>query len=231
MPEHQGTTFDDHDPLAHHILQVLEDFIDEIGHRGCTGHFDSVLTSNKELDGRHLVQRPERFIEDHLVYPVLTDALDYSIRPQPKQYAPPWPRKSGVPDFCVTSVPVDVAMDNDLRVFGEVKRPKHIEGARKDMKEYLRMEEDLHAVAVLTDGFDCELWVRPRGRQISELDNPVAKTSLKDPLKVVRTRNMSLEPYRPYQVRNRIDSDGFEEFTVDSLISRIHDLGLDNIQV
>lgn len=86
------TTFDDHDPLAYDILQVLESFIDEIGDRGCTGHFDKVVDGKYYLKGRHLVQEPERFIEEHLVFPLLTDALRHSLRPQPKQYAPRWPR-------------------------------------------------------------------------------------------------------------------------------------------
>jgi len=39
----QSTTFDDHDPLANNILHVLEDFIDEIGTRECTAHFETVV--------------------------------------------------------------------------------------------------------------------------------------------------------------------------------------------
>lgn len=49
------TTFDDYDPLANNILQVLEDFIDEIGARECTAHFDTVVDSNHFLKGQSLI--------------------------------------------------------------------------------------------------------------------------------------------------------------------------------
>lgn len=215
----EETTIDDHDPLAYDTLQVLEAFVDEIGRRGCTGHFAKVVDGKYHLKGKHLVQRPERFIEDHLVFPMLRQALGYSLRPQPKQYAPRWPRGGGVPDFCITSIPVSTAMQNDLRVFGEVKPPKKIENARNDMEDYLDSDLDVHAVAILSDGFDWELWVRPKGEPIDDLDNPYESASLRDSLKTVRTRNMDTEPYQPHQVRTDIDTAGFSEFTVDTLMN------------
>lgn len=217
------TTIDDHDPLANSILRVLQDFIDGIGERGCTGHFDKVVDGKFYLKGKHLTQEPERFIEDHLVFPLLKQALGYSLRPRPKQYAPRWPKSGGIPDFCITSIPVDVAMQNDLRFFGEVKPPKKIERARSDMKEYLDSDLDIHAVAILSDGFDWELWVRPRNHTTEELENPYAEASLRDSLKLVRTRNMSMDSYRPHKVRNQIDVDDFSAFELDAVMSVIHD--------
>jgi len=70
---------------------------------------------------QNLIQTPERFIEDHLVFPMLRQAFGYSLRPQPKQYAPRWPRRSGIPDFAITSIPIEEAMQHDIRFFGEVK--------------------------------------------------------------------------------------------------------------
>jgi len=228
MANHRETTFDDHDPLAYDILEVLEEFIDEIGRRGCTGHFENVITGKRELHGRYLIQRPERFIEDHLVHPILTGPLGLSIRPQPKQYAPPWPRQSGVPDFCVTSVPIQHAMDNELRVFGEVKRPKHIETAEADMEDYLRKEENLHALGILSDGLTWQLWIRPKGEPLDNLDNPYVEASLRDPLKTVRTRNNTTAPYQPHKVRNNIDTDVFSSFTVDAMLGVIEtEFGVD----
>lgn len=226
MPNRKTTIYD-HDPLAHNILRVLEAFIDEVGRRNCTGHFDKVIADRFELHGRHLVQEPERFIEDHLVFPMLVDAFGYSIRPRPKQYAPPWPR-SGVPDFCITSIPIVEAMNNDLRVFGEVKRPKHLETAEEDMKTYLKNEEDLHALGILSDGFNWQLWIRPKGESIESLDNPHAEASLKAPLKTVQTRNMTTAPYHPHEVRNRIDTEAFSVFTLDAVLGVIEaEFGLD----
>jgi hypothetical protein len=85
-------------------------------------------------------------------------------------------------------------MQNDVRFFREVKSPKKIQKARNDMQNYLDSDLDIHAIAILTDGFDWELWVRPRNHSTEDLDNPYAEASLREPLKAVRTRNMSIEP-------------------------------------
>lgn len=217
----QPTTFDDHDPLAYDILQVLEDFIDEIGSRECTAHFDKVVDGRYYLKGKNLIQQPERFIEDQLVFPILHEALGYSLRPQPKQYAPRWPRSSGVPDFCITSIPIDAARQNDIRFFGEVKPPKNIENAQNDMVDYLDSDLDVHAVAILTDGFEWELWVRPKGESVADLDNPYAEADLKNSLKTVRTRNMKTVPYQPHKVRNNINSEAFSDFTLNAVLDTI----------
>jgi hypothetical protein len=224
----QSTTFDDHDPLAHAILKVLEDFIDEVGARECTAHFDKVVDGKYHLKGKNLIQKPERFTEDHLVFPMLRQAFGYSIRPQPKQYAPRWPRGGGVPDFAVTSVPIDVAMQNDLRFFGEVKPPKKIENARNDMVDYLDSDLDINAITILTDGFEWELWVRPKGESVADLENPYAKTNLRDSLKTVRTRNMKTTPYRTHEVRNNINSETFSDFTLDAVLDTVEtEFGVD----
>lgn len=220
MPN-KRTTFDDHNPLAFKTLQILEEFIDEIGDRGCISHFDKVIDGQYYLKGKHLTQKPERFIEDHLVFPMLRRAFGYSLRPQPKQYAPRWPKSSGVPDFCITSIPISIATANSFRFFGEVKAPKKIESAQNDMADYLNSDLDIHALAILTDGFTWELWVRPKGEETTDLENPYAKTSLWDSLKTVRTRNLSTAPYQPHKVRKNIDTDTLSEFTLDSVFNTI----------
>lgn len=217
----QSTTFDDHDPLANDILHVLNDFIDEIGARECTAHFNSVVDGKRFLRGKNLTQKPERFIEDHLVFPILEQAFGYSLRPQPKQYAPRWPRSSGIPDFAITSIPIKAAMQHDIRFFGEVKPPKKIENARTDMETYLDTDLDIHAVAILSDGFDWELWIRPKGETTEDLDNPIQEASLQDSLKTVRTRNMQTVSYRPHKVRTNIDTEAFSKFTVDAVLNVI----------
>ncbi|MDS0300931.1 hypothetical protein NDI76_19475 [Halogeometricum sp. S1BR25-6] len=224
----RSTTFDDHDPLAYSILQVLEDFIDEVGSRECTAHFDKVVDGKYFLKGKHLIQKPERFTEEHLVFPMLRRAFGYSLRPQPMQYAPRWPRGGGVPDFCITSIPIAAAMESDLRFFGEVKPPKKIENARNDMVNYLDSDLDVHAVAILTDGFEWEIWIRPKGESVDDLDNPYAKASLRDSLKTVRTRNMKTAPYQPHRVRNNIDTDIFSDFMLDAVLETIEtEFGVD----
>ncbi len=206
-----STTFDDHNPLAEAILGVLKGFVDEIAQREAIGHFEDVVDGPKFLKGRDLTQEPERFVEDHLVFPMLTEAFGHDIRPRPKQYAPRWP-KSGVPDFCLTSLPVSAAKQHDVRIFGEVKPPKKIGYAREEMKEYLESDLNVNAVAILTDGFDWELWVRPQGRELETLDNPYTKASLRNPLRTVRTENFENEEYGAHNVREKIEADQFAGF-------------------
>lgn len=213
------TTFDDHDPLANSILHVLEDFIDEIGDRGCTSHFNKVADGKYYLKGQHLIQKPERFIEDHLVFPILRRALGYELRPQPKQYAPRWPKGGGIPDFCITSFPIDTAMEHDVRFFGEVKPPQKISKARADMEDYLDSDLDHHALAILSDGFEWELWVRPRNQATDSLDNPYETASLRHSLNEVKRRNLEQESYRPHMVRQEIDVEGFSAFQWDAVKS------------
>jgi hypothetical protein len=127
-------------------------------------------------------------------------------------------KSGGIPDFCVTTVPINVAMQNDLRFFGEMKPPKKIGNARNDMEGYLDSDLDIHAIAVLSDGFDWEIWVRPRNHATEDLNNPYAKASLRETLKTVRTRNMSIDSYRPHEVRPQIDVDGFSAFESDAVM-------------
>lgn len=214
----EPTTLDDHDPLSQNIYEVLKTFIDEIGNRECASHFDKVLRKKHYLKGRHLLQEPERFIEDHLVFPLLEKPLAHGLRPRPKQYAPRWPKQGGVPDFCLTTLPVQEAIDADVRIFGEVKPPKKMKRARKEMREYLNKDVDLDALAILTDGFDWELWVRPRGERVEEDEDPYAIASLRDPLRATFARNLSVDTSRAYNVRERIDANEFSSFTAASVL-------------
>lgn len=112
-------------------------------------------------------------------------------------------------------------MQHDIRFFGEVKPPKKIENARKDMKNYLDSDLDINAVAILSDGFNWELWIRPKGKSIDDLDNPFETASLRDSLKTVRTRNMQTTSYRPHKVRNNIETEALSEFTADAVLDVI----------
>lgn len=212
------TEIDEHDPLAYNTLKVLKGFVDEIGHRGCTAHFAKVVAGQYRLKGKYLVQTPERFIEDHLVFPLLDGPLGHEIRPQPKQYAPRWPRDGGIPDFCLTTIPIDTARAADVRVFGEVKPPKHIGKARRDMADYLNKDLELDAITILTDGFDWELWVRPHGQSVDlDDDAPSAAVSLRDPLRAIQARNMEVDSDSSYDVRNRIDTEALVSFSAEAV--------------
>lgn len=50
----------------------------------------------------------------------------------------------------------------DIRLFGEAKPPNKLHYARDDVKKYLKKDLDFDAIAILTDGIEWELWVRPQ---------------------------------------------------------------------
>jgi hypothetical protein len=218
--DNQETTLDEHSPLTRNLLNTLEDFIDEIGHRGCTAHLDSVLEEGKYLHGRHLIQKPERFIEEYLIFPILQD-LGHTLRSQPKQYAPRWAKQSGIPDFALTTIPITAAQEDGLRLFGEAKPLNRIEKARTDAEAYLQSDLDYDAVLLLTDGIKWEIWLRPQQQELTSVEDndytPFATASLEGPLKAVRARNKQQESYQPHDLRHQIDEDAFHAFTATKL--------------
>jgi hypothetical protein len=130
------------------------------------------------------------------------------------QYAPKWKHGRGIPDFCLTTIPVEEAKEMGLRLFGESKQPNKIDWARKQVKQYLEKDLDFHAVAMLTDGFEWELWVRPREKS-PKLYN---YTDLRPVLGEVQKLNLEEEEYRSHTVRNMIDEGVFQDFTATALI-------------
>ncbi|QLH81984.1 hypothetical protein [Halosimplex pelagicum] len=208
----EDTELEDHSEVAYTVLQILEDLVEKVGERNCTAHFEAVLNDGHYFKGDPLGQKPERFIEEHLIHPMI-QGLGHTIRTQPVQYAPKWKHGRGIPDFCLTTIPVQESKDLGLRLFGESKPPNKIEWARKQVKEYLEKDLDFHAVAVLTDGFEWELWVRPLDGS-PELYN---YTDLRPVLREVKKLNLEEEGYQPYTVRNSIDDGVFEDFTASAL--------------
>lgn len=211
------TTLEDHSELSRRVLHRLEDFVDEIGERRCTAHLDSVLDNGKYLHGRNLVQEPERFIEDHLVFPILR-GLNHTLRPQPKQYAPRWAKQSGTPDFALTTMPIKTARTHDVRLFGESKSLNKYHYAQEDAKNYLRSDLDYHALILLTDGIEWELWIRPRNSPLEDSYTPYVSASLETPLKAIRGRNKQNESYSSHEVRKKIDESSIDNFTSSAVL-------------
>lgn len=216
------TTLDDHSDLSRALLKDVEEFIKTVGNRNSTGHFDSVTTDGKYLKGRHIGQKPERFIEDHLIFPVLR-TLGHSLRPQPVQYAPKWPKNSGIPDFSLTTIPTEIAKSADFRLFGESKTPNKLQYARNDVKEYLKQDLDFHAVVLLTDGIEWELWIRPQNQSLSDDYTPYREASLRDALGSSKALNMEITPRHPYHIRKQIDVDAFSKFGASAILDLIQE--------
>ncbi len=89
--------------------------------------------------------------------------------------------------------------------------------------EYLKTDLDLDAIAVLTDGIDRELWVRPQKEPLGNEYEPKRTASLHSALNNPKTQNMEIESYSPRNVRNRIDTRDFNEFTAQAVITLIQD--------
>lgn len=222
----RDTTLNDHSELSRALLNDIEAFIDEVGTRGCTTHLESVTSDGTYLKGSKLSQKPERFVEDHLIFPVL-QTLGHTVRPQPIQYAPKWNHGRGIPDFALTTIEPDVAKEHGVRLFGEAKPPNKLDYARQDVNEYLRKDLDFHAIAVLTDGINWELWIRPRNEPLPVDDDngyePDATADLRDALGDVKARNLENHSYHPYDARGKLDDEAFSKFTAGSVMDTIQE--------
>ena len=219
--ETEKTIISEHSNLAAKLLRNLENFVDEVGKRGCTTHFGDVLANGDRLEGVDLTQEPERFTEDHLIFPVLR-SLGHDYRARPTRYAPRWPDKRGTPDFALETLPVEVAKRNDIRLFGEAKAPNRLGDAHNDVREYLASDLDYHAVVFLTDGIEWELWTRPRGADGGHRV-PVAKASLSSALETVLRRNKECETYVRHDVREDLDEVTFEGFLSDDVLEIVEE--------
>lgn len=206
------TTLRDHSELSRRLLKDLETFVNVIGDRNCTAHLETVTAEGKYLKGKSLGQKPERFVEDWLIFPII-ETLGHSIRPRPIQYAPKWTYGRGIPDFSLTTVPTATAKESNIRLFGESKPPNKLQYARDDVEEYLKKDLDFHAIALLTDGIKWEIWIRPRNQQLKDEYTPYRRASLRGPLGDVKARNLENESYQPHNVREKIDAKAFAEFT------------------
>lgn len=209
----KATTFDDHDDRASKVQQVLKEFVHELNRRQCTSHFERVFDGKHLLHGKSLVQEPERFTEDHLVFPILR-ALGHQIRPRPKQYAPRWPLRSGVPDFALETIPIETAKDHDMRLFGEAKPPNKLDYAREQMYDYLEKDLDLGVVVIITDGLDWELWYRT-----FEMSDPQlgGETSVQEALERTTCLNKEGVEYRPFYARKALDEVGLASLSAEGL--------------
>lgn len=126
------------------LVRVVEQFVRVLNDQAGEKHTAEVILTGATLQGRELKQRPERFIEDELIDPVMR-ALGYEPRFQPTGFDG---LNGRYPDF--------TALNLDVTNIGEVKTPGKIENARKESFEYLTMATDRLIVGIATDGF---VWI------------------------------------------------------------------------
>lgn len=214
------SSLDDHSNLSRELLNDVENFVKEIGTRSCTTHLKNVTDDGHYLKGRKLGQEPERFIEDNLIFPVL-QTLGHSVIFRPVQYAPKWAHGRGIPDFCLTTVSVQEAKQNNLRLFGEVKTPNKLQYARDDVREYLQKDLDFHAAVILTDGIEWELWLRPRHEPLAEEYDPHETTSLQNAFGYAKAQNLQEHSYSKHEARQSINQKKFHSFTASALFETI----------
>lgn len=216
------TTLGDHSEISRKILHDVEVFINEIGTRRCTAHFQAVMGDGQFLKGKKLGQKPERFVEDNLIVPVL-ETLNHSVLARPVQYAPRWTHGRGIPDFSLTTIPTAAAKEHDIRLFVEAKPPNKLKYAQDDVREYLKKDLDFDAIAVLTDGIKWELWVRRQNEPLSNDYEPEQTASLGPALSDAKTQNIENESYHPHHVRRKIDFEEFSEFTASAVLNIVQD--------
>ncbi len=216
----QNTELGDHSDISRKLVLDVEAFMDEVGNRRCSSHFESVTVNGKFLKGKQLGQKPERFVEDNLIEPVL-ETLGHSVLARPVQYAPRWSHGRGIPDFSLTTIPTATTKEHDVRLFVEAKPANKLHYARDDIKEYLKKDLDLHALAVITDGIEWELWIRPRNEPLGDEPEPHADASLRDVIGEVKSRNIENESYHAHAARNLIDAEDFGDFTASSVLDTV----------
>lgn len=164
------------------LRAVIERFLDELaGREVSTTRLGEIIEGEAEFDGADIRQFPERFVEDHLIWPVL-DVLGYEVTPRPNS---PVGGENEYPDFRVVNLP-----DN---VIGENKALNDSETARDDLLDYL--DSARHEYGIATDGFEWGIYevVETKGGGI-ELAPVVEAASLKPVVQYV-ARDRGMVPY------------------------------------
>lgn len=129
---------------SQNLVRAIERFIRVLNKQAGEKHAAKVILEGAVLQGSKLKQKPERFIEEELIEPVM-QVLGYEPRFQPTGFNGLGGR---YPDF--------TALNLDVTNFGEVKKPGRIENARKESFEYLQMATDRPICGIATDGF---VWI------------------------------------------------------------------------
>ncbi len=185
----QATSITDHSWYAQRVLSILEHFADEFAKRGAPTHFEQIATNEVSIQGKKIGQEPERFVEEHLIWPIL-EAFGYEYWPQPYYY-PRWDRLT--PDFGIRNFDSKV----DCTVFGEVKTPNNVNEAQENITEYLNSDCAEPAIAFATDGIFWRVVARPAKGSCRE----IATLDLADAFALLPRRHKERESYNAFRTR------------------------------
>lgn len=197
------------DARAQNLVRVVEDFVQSLNEQAGEDHAADVLLDGAVLQGRELEQRPERFIEEELIDPVLR-VLGYRPRFQPTGFDGLGGR---YPDF--------TALNLDVTNFGEVKTPGGITDARKESFEYLSMADARPIVGVATDGF---VWILHSATEPDETPAYTHHATLRELFRKIRLEQTQPKAERRSRPHLRdLSRDFVSEFSIDSITSLVTD--------
>jgi len=156
------------DDAVANLVACIEAFLDEFERRDVpTERLSAVIEDGDELQGEDIGQQPERFVEDHLVFPVL-DVLGYEVTPRPNSVAVG--DEDEYPDFRVDNL--------SESVIGENKSVNDVATARMELRSYLNAEQ--HEYGFATDGLEWGVYgVDVDGTGDLHLDSVVSPQNLK----------------------------------------------------
>lgn len=124
------------------LFTCIEAFLDEFEDRKIdTERLTAVIENGDKLRGADIGQQPERFVEDHLIFPVLY-ALGFEFTPRPNSTS--IGDEDEYPDFRVENL--------SESVIGENKSINDAVTAKTELRSYLNAEQ--HEYGFATDGFE-----------------------------------------------------------------------------
>lgn len=187
------TRIADHSGIGEQLLRVFEAFADEFREREIPGHFSNLMRDGKFLKGDTVGQAPERFVEEHLIWPSLS-VLEYDYRPQPYGF-PKWDKTT--PDFSI----LNLDLPFDSVTVGEVKTPNKFEYAEEDIKSYFKRDLGDPTIGFATDGVRWLVLARP---EKSTEHKEIARVDLSPCFRKLPSRHEEEESYDLMATRKEI---------------------------
>lgn len=156
---------------------TVDAFLGELDERNVSSdRLGEIIEENEELRGTDIRQFPERFVEDHLIWPIL-NILGYAVTSRPNS---PAGGDDEYPDFRVDNLPANV--------IGENKAVNDINTAKSELLSYL--DSARHEYGIATDGFEWGLYeLKERNSGRVTLDLVVESQSLKPVIQYVAREN------------------------------------------